>query len=73
MPKMKNTVTFLETEAERVLDRFRRHYRRVADFEDSRIGRLHCWVKDAFSLRSKSTSIQSKGRVQIDGDRIELG
>jgi hypothetical protein len=55
------------------MERVKRHYRRVEEFEDSRIGRITMWVNDLFSVKSKSTAIKSKDRVEVSADRILLG
>ena len=70
---IKTVARHLETVAERAMERLKRHYRRVEEFEDSRIGRVTLWVNDLFSVKSKSTSIKAKDRVEVNADRILLG
>ena len=59
--------------AERLMQRVVRHYRRIQDFEDSRVGRFNLMVNSLFSVKSKSASIKAKDKVKVDGDRILLG
>ena len=70
---IKTAARHVETTAARVIDRFKRHYRRIEEFEDSRIGRVTLWVGDLFSVNSRSTALKSKDRVEVDADRILLG
>jgi hypothetical protein len=70
---IKTAARHLETVADRVMERVKRHYRRVEELEDSRIGRVTMWVNDLFSIKSKSTAIKSKDRVEVNADRILLG
>ncbi len=73
LDKMKTVVNSLETRANRVFDRFKRHYRRIDEFEDSAVGRVRLRVKKLFSLHSKSATIQAEERVKMDADKIILG
>lgn len=70
---MKTVAGALETVAERVIDRLGRRYTRVSEFEDVQSGRIRMLVKDFFTIRSRSTSIKSKDRVEMDADQILLG
>ena len=63
----------LETTAERVMERFKRSYRRVEDFEDARIGRMHLWIKGLFAVDSESAEIKSSDKVRVEADKILLG
>ncbi len=70
---LKTMAVRLETTAERIMERCRRYYRRVDDFEDVRAGRIRLWVRDLFAVKSKSTAIKSEDRIKLDADKILLG
>lgn len=71
--RMKTVAKSLETVADRVIDRLGRRHTRVEEVEDAQVGRVRLLVKDLFSMRSRSTSIISKDKVELDADQILLG
>lgn len=71
--RVKTTIGSLETAAERIVQRVKRCYRDVEDFEETRIGRARYLVKGMFSLRAKNSVIESDEAVRIDGEKIYLG
>ncbi len=62
-----------EWTADRIIQRVKRLYRDVADFEESRIGRLRQMIGRTFSLHAKQAEIVAEERVKIDGEKIHLG
>lgn len=71
--RVKTTIGNLETLAERIVQKVKRSYRDVEDFEETRIGRARYLVKGMFSLRAKNTVIKTEETVRIDGEKIYLG
>ncbi|MBN2688564.1 MAG: DUF3540 domain-containing protein [Deltaproteobacteria bacterium] len=71
--KVMTKIGSMETTAERLIQKVKRCYRDVEDFEETRIGRVRYLVKGMFSLRAKNTVIESEEAVRIDGDKIYLG
>ena len=63
----------LDLSAERLVQKIKRSYRQVEEFEQSRIGRLRYIIRDLFSISSKNTNIQSEKHVNIDAEKINLG
>lgn len=63
----------LDTTVERIMERVARHYRRVSEFEDARIGRMQLWIKGLFGVKSESASIHSEEQVKVEADKILLG
>ena len=63
----------LETVADRIHEKAKRVFRRIEEFEDTRAGRMRVWIKDHFSVQSKSASIKARERLKMDGDKILLG
>ena len=63
----------LETAAERWVQRIKRSYRQVEEFEESRLGRIRMVVKGLFAVSSRRAAIQSEDAVSIDADKINLG
>ncbi len=71
--KVKTAAKYIDTTAERIVQRFKRSYRRVDELEESKIGRMRCLIKDLFYVRSKNTTLKSEKRVKVDGKKIMLG
>ncbi|MHB9030715.1 MAG: DUF3540 domain-containing protein [Candidatus Latescibacterota bacterium] len=69
----RTTVRYLDEICERVVQKVSRCYRTVAEFEESRLGRLRMLVGGRFSLRSKQASMIAEETVTIDGKQIHLG
>jgi len=63
----------VETSAERVIQRVKRSYRTVEEFEESRIGRLRLLIRKSFFLASKDSHIVAKDVVKVNGGKILLG
>ncbi|HUU30240.1 MAG TPA: DUF3540 domain-containing protein [archaeon] len=63
----------IETVAGRLIQKLRRSYRTVEEFEESKIGRLRCIVNGMFFLKSKSTTVLAEKAVKMDGQKILLG
>jgi hypothetical protein len=59
--------------AVRVVQKCRRLYRTVEEFEESRIGRLRCLVNGLLFFRSKDATVQAERTVKMNGERIHLG
>jgi hypothetical protein len=71
--KIMTKIGSMETAVERLIQKVKRCYRDVEDFEETRIGRVRYLVKGMFSLQAKNTVIESEEAVRIDGDKIYLG
>lgn len=63
----------MDTLADRWIQKVKRSYRTVEEFEESKIGRLRCLVKGMFFVKSEKTTLLSEKAVKIDGDKILLG
>ena len=57
----------------RVVERVARVYRRVDDFEDVKAGRYSMTVQESLRMKSGSMSLEARGSVDVDGDKIRLG
>lgn len=71
--RIKLLARFLETTAERMLERLKRSYRQVEHFEEKRIGRWRVLVEDIFHLSSRDTTLKAEDQVKIDAEKIHLG
>jgi hypothetical protein len=63
----------MDTIAERWIQKVKRSYRTVEEFEESKIGRLRYLVKGIFFVKSEKTTMLSEKAVKIDGEKILLG
>lgn len=70
---MRSVANFFEIKAGRILERAGRVYRRIADFEESQIGRVRMLVEDMFFVKAKNTKIKADQYVSVNGEKIELG
>ncbi|MFH1134507.1 MAG: DUF3540 domain-containing protein [Pseudomonadota bacterium] len=70
---VKTWANFLETRAERLIERVQRSYRQVEEFEETKVGRLRLLVRDLFFLGSRNTTLKSEEQTKIDGEKIQLG
>jgi Protein of unknown function (DUF3540) len=48
-------------------------FRQTEQLDDSRAGRVRMQVAERFALSADHASIQAKGHVKIDGEKIDLG
>ena len=67
------TARSIFTLSERLIQKCKRCYRTVEEFEENRIGRLRLMVKNSFFLKSKKASVRAEEDVRIDGEKILLG
>ena len=63
----------METVSGRVIERIGRLYRRVLEFEESKVSRMRLLVEGLFFLSAKNSSIRSEERIKIDAEKIHLG
>lgn len=63
----------IERTAGRMIERAREAFYEVSGLSQSRLGRVRTLVRDAYSLRSKRTTMLSEDDTSIDGKRILLG
>ena len=63
----------IDTVAERLIQKVKRSYRTVDEFEESKIGRLRLLVSNRFFLKSKNTTVLADETVKMDGKKILLG
>lgn len=63
----------IDTVAERLIQKLKRSYRTVDEFEESKIGRLRILVNNRFFLKSKNTTVLADETVKLDGKKILLG
>ena len=71
--RMKTVAERVETIAGRVIDRLGRRYTRVEEFEDAQMGRMRLLVKDLLTVRSRSTAVKARDRVELDAEKILIG
>lgn len=48
-------------------------FRQTEQLDDSRAGRVRMQVAERFALSAQHASVQAKGHVKIDGEKIDLG
>lgn len=48
-------------------------FRQIEQLDDSRSGRVRMQVAERFALQAGHASVQAKGHVKIDGEKIDLG
>jgi len=48
-------------------------FRQIEQLDDSRAGRVRMQVAERFALQAGHASLQAKGHVKIDGEKIDLG
>jgi Protein of unknown function (DUF3540) len=48
-------------------------FRQTEQLDDSRAGRVRMQVAERFALSAEHASVQAKGQVKIDGQKIDLG
>jgi hypothetical protein len=63
----------VELKAGSILERAGRVYRRIADFEESQIGRVRMLVEDVFFVKAKNAKLKADQHVSVNGEKIELG
>ncbi|MGE4557495.1 MAG: DUF3540 domain-containing protein [Desulfovibrionaceae bacterium] len=63
----------LETTAESVIGRVKRSFRQVFETETLRAGAVRQFIEGRFYQRSQNTTILADEKVQVDGEKIELG
>lgn len=73
LARLKSLVGSIDATADRMLQRLTRSYRRIRDFEDSRIGRWRCVVQELFSVHARDSHLISDKRTKIDAEKISLG
>jgi hypothetical protein len=66
-------VKFLDTVSERLVQRMKRCYRTVEDFEENTVGRLRVMIKGRLFVKSKNTAVVADETVKVNGDKILLG
>jgi len=67
------TARTVDTAAERLVQRLKRCYRTVEEFEESKIGRLRCLIQKNFFLRSQNAAVMADEVVKVNGEKILLG
>jgi len=63
----------IETVCERLVERLDRSYRRIRDFEETRIGRVRMVVEGLFQLTAKNANMKAEKRLKMDAEKIHLG
>lgn len=63
----------VETVCERLVERIDRSYRRIRDFEETRVGRVRMVVEGLFQLAAKNAHMKAEKRLKMDAEKIHLG
>lgn len=71
--RVKVKAAALDTSVERVIERLRRVYRFVEEFEQLRAERVDYVAKKNMSLRGENTLVTAEELVKLDGAQIHLG
>jgi hypothetical protein len=71
--RLAHRVERYELTAESLIEKTRDAFREATGLCESRVGRAKTWVRDRFSLESRTTCLRSRESTSIDGERILLG
>jgi hypothetical protein len=71
--RMSTSAEQVEVIADRLVHKSRDSFREVSELAEERVGRLKTFVKQAFTLTSRRTSMRSTEETSIDGKRVLLG
>ena len=73
LESMRAALDAADLTAGRLMTRARRVFRRIAEFEETRAGRLRWLVEGRWSLRSREAAVRAERAIDLDAEKIHLG